>query len=151
GIGKLPDTISDRSIPIRLKRAARGEDGVEKFRQREVEAETTDLRRQIESFAAQALDAVRNGRPQMPEELSDRQQDATESLLAIPGFASKKWAESARNALVTLCVEAQDGDESIGHALLLDIRQVFDAKEIDRIPSAELAAALAEMETSPWG
>jgi len=35
--------------------------------------------------------------------------------------------------------------------LLADIRGIFDGRDVDRIPSAELAAALAEIETSPWG
>ena len=35
--------------------------------------------------------------------------------------------------------------------LLTDIRAVFDAQGIDRLPSTELAAALTEMEESPWG
>ena len=51
GIGKLPDTVADRSIPIRLKRAARGKESVEKFRLRDVERETAELRQRIESFS----------------------------------------------------------------------------------------------------
>ena len=36
GIGKLPDTVADRAIPIRLKRAAPGE-GVQRFRRSNIE------------------------------------------------------------------------------------------------------------------
>jgi len=38
GIGKLPDTVSDRAIPIRMKRWAPGEQ-IERFRRRTAEAD----------------------------------------------------------------------------------------------------------------
>jgi hypothetical protein len=151
GIGRLPDTIADRSVPIRLKRAARGEDGVLKFRRREVEAEAADLRHRIESWAAQIIQGVSNARPQIPDELSDRQQDAAESLLAIADLAGGRWPNALRTALVGLCVEAQHEDGSTGYNLLSDIRQVFDDKLTDRMSSADLACALVALETSPWG
>jgi hypothetical protein len=151
GIGKLPDTIADRSIPIRLKRAARGEDGVLKFRRREVEAEAAKLRKRIESWAVELIQEVSNARPQMPEELSDRQQDAAESLVAIADLAGGRWPHAARTALLCLCVDAQQEDGSLGYNLLSDIRLVFDDKLTDRMSSAEVASALAGLETSPWG
>jgi hypothetical protein len=43
GIGSLPDTIADRSIPIELKRRSKNE-SVSKFRVREVEKEVSTLR-----------------------------------------------------------------------------------------------------------
>lgn len=149
GIGSLPDTVADRSIPIRLKRAARGE--VEKFRRRDVEAEAAEFRRQMENFGLAISERVRDARPAMPDELSDRQQDATESLLAIADLAGADWPTASRSALVALCIEAQDSDESLGRTLLSDICQIFGTKGMDRIPSTELAGALAEIETSPWG
>lgn len=151
GIGRLPDTIADRSLPIRLKRAARGEDGVLKFRRREVQAEASDLRKRIETWAAQIIQDLSTARPQLPDELSDRQQDAAESLLAIADLAGGRWPKAARTALVSLCVDAQHEDGSLGCSLLSDIRQVFDEKLTDRLSSADLASSLAGLETSPWG
>jgi hypothetical protein len=138
-------------MPIRLKRAARGEDGVLKFRRREVGAEAADLRNRIKSWTAQIIQEVSNARPQMPEELSDRQQDAAESLLAIADLAGGKWGDVARGALVSLCVEAQGGDDSVGYTLLSDIQQIFNDSQADRIATADLVSALTEVETSPWG
>jgi hypothetical protein len=151
GIGKLPDTVADRSIPIRLKRAARGEDGVLKFRRREVEDEASNLRKRIDSWATQIIQEVSNARPQLPDELSDRQQDGAESLLAIADLAGGRWPNAARTALVSLCAEGQHEDGSLGCNLLSDIRQLFDEKLTDRMSSADLASALAGLETSPWG
>ena len=44
-----------------------------------------------------------------------------------------------------------DEEDSLGIVLLTDIRAVFDEQSIDRLPSTELAAALTELEESPWG
>jgi hypothetical protein len=150
GIGNLPDTISDRSVPIRLKRAARGEH-VERFRRRDVEAEASSLRGRLEAWSLVTVENLRTARPILPDALTDRQQDGAEPLLAIADLAEGEWPESARRALVELSGEAQSVDGSIGVRLLADIRGVFQDRDVDRMPSAELAAALAEIETSPWG
>jgi hypothetical protein len=149
GIGKLPGTIASRAIPIRLKRAPRGT--VQKFRERDVELEARDIRSSVEAFAGGISPIIATLRPALPDELSDRQQDAVESLVAIADLAGGKWPELARTSLISLCVEAQDGDDSVGHVLLSDIRSVFDMKVVTDISSSELAKALAEIETSPWG
>ncbi len=149
GIGKLPDTVADRAIPIRLKRAAPGE-RVEKFRPREVEAETTRLRGEFETWAAITAEKLRDARPQLPQELSDRQQDGAEPLLAIADAAGGEWLEKARQALTKLCGDAQAADDSTGVRLLGDIQEIFSARKTHRLRSAELAVALAEVETSPW-
>ena len=150
GIGNLPDTIADRSIPIRLKRAARGEH-VERFRRRDVEAEASGLRGRLEAWSAVTVENLRTARPVLPDALTDRQQDGAEPLLAIADLAGGEWPETARLALIELCGEAQADDQSIGVRLLADIRGIFQGRDVDRIPSVELAAALAEIETSPWG
>jgi len=150
GIGRLPDTIADRSIPIRLKRAAPGE-VVERFRLRNVTPEAEALRAWIETWCDSVADGLRDARPALPDELSDRQQDGVEPLLAIADAARQGWPEIGRSALVTLCVDAQESDGSIGVRLLSDIRQVFDLHGADKLPSAALTDALAATETSPWG
>ena len=50
-----------------------------------------------------------------------------------------------------LCAEAQAADDSTGKILLADIRQIFEAQDLEKIPSVELACLLCEIETSPWG
>ena len=150
GIGNLPDTVADRSVPIRLKRAKRGEH-VERFRRRDVQAESAGLRGRLEAWTAVTVENLRAARPALPDALTDRQQDGAEPLLAIADLAGGEWPETARMALVELCGQAQADDQSVGVRLLADIRGIFQGRDVDRIPSAELAAALAEIETSPWG
>jgi hypothetical protein len=149
GIGRLPDTVAGRSIPIRLKRALRGT--YQKFRERNVELEAFDIRTGIERFADAIKTTVAFARPALPDELSGRQQDTAECLIAIADLAGGKWPDLARTSLIALCVEAQGDDDSTGVKLLSDIRYVFEIKGVERISSTDLATALAEIETSPWG
>ncbi len=152
GIGKLPDTIADRSIPILMKRKKRSEK-VTRFRRRDknVQAEAAQLREQLAAYCTVNLEKLRDARPELPDALSDRQQDGAEPLLAIADAVGGKWPEKARHAFVVLCAEAQAVDDSIGVRLLSDIRSVFALRRVERLPSAELASALAEFEESPWG
>jgi len=149
GIGKLPDTVADRAVPIRLKRAAQGE-RVERFRRRDIESDAARLKAQIEAWGGGIVSMLRDARPELPEELTDRQQDGAEPLLAIADAAGGAWPQALRRSLVALCAEAQVADSSIRVQLLKDVQQVFDARGIDRFASVDLAAALYEIETSPW-
>lgn len=163
GLGKLPDTVADRSIPVRLKRARPGQ--VERFRKREVNrkgsernALVTALRAKLVTWSDANLEKLSHARPEIPEALSDRQADACESLLAIADLAGADWPEAARQALVELCAKAHAEDGSIGVKLLSDIRSIFNPHddngqplaELERIASSDLAKALAEMEDRPW-
>jgi hypothetical protein len=150
GIGKLPDTVADRSIPIRLRRAAKGERG-ERFRRRNVKPLAEPLRQELEQWAAIYTPRLFEANPTLPEELSDRQQDVCEPLLAIADVAGGEWPERARLALIELCAQALAADDSIGVSLLADIRGIFKERATDRLASAELTRALVEIETSPWG
>jgi len=109
------------------------------------------LREQVEAWSASISDLLPGARPELPLALTDRQQDGAEPLLAIADAAGGVWPQMAKRALVELCSEAQGSDDSIGRLLLADIRQVFESQIVDRLPSAKLATALAEIETSPWG
>lgn len=150
GIGKLPDTVADRSIPIRLKRAAPGE-LPERFRFRNVTPEAASLRTRLEVWCDLIANNLQEARPTLPDALSDRAQDGVEPLLAIAEAAGKGWPEIARSAVVELCTDSQSADDSIGVRLLTDIRQIFEARETDKIFSAALVDALAAIEISPWG
>jgi hypothetical protein len=147
GIGELPGTVADRSIPIRLQRQATGEK-VERFRLRDVEGEATLLREAVIQWTGPILPDLRAARPNLPSELTDRQQDGAEALLAIADAAGGEWPIVARRALLEIC--ASEPDESTGVILLGDIRAIFDSQHSDRLSSAALVSALTEIETSPW-
>jgi hypothetical protein len=104
GIGKLPDTIADRSIPIIMARRKRGQH-VEKFRARDAEVIAKPIAAALEAWAArqQTLARLRNALPVIPDALGDRAADIREPLLAIADTASGEWPGMARSALVELC------------------------------------------------
>lgn len=147
GIGNLPDTVADRSIPIRLARRTKQET-VRKFRFREVEARAEPLKTQIESYASSA-DLARFY-PAIPDELNDRAADSWEPLLCIADAAGGKWPELARRAALTLSADIEPDDDSLGIRLLADCREVFRASGADRLPSKNLLERLNDLEESPW-
>lgn len=149
GIGKLPDTVADRAIPIRLKRAARNE-RVERFRLRNVQTEAARLRGQMGGWGAAIVESLREAYPDLPSELTDRQQDGAEPLLAIADLAGSHWAEKARAALVELWSGESAEDSSIGVQLLFDIREIFEEHRADSLPSATIVEHLVGLEGRPW-
>src|SRR5207249_1525837 len=124
GIGKLPATVADRSLPIRLKRRLRSE-SVERFRLRDVEAEAKGLRGQIEAWAVVSVDTLRRvARPDVPDALDDRQTDGAEPLLAIADSEGGEWPKRVREALVEICTGEAAADESLAIRLLGDIWRI---------------------------
>jgi hypothetical protein len=153
GIGKLPDTVADRSILIHMKRKTKGE-CVERFRLRneQVKTEAATLQEALAAWCAVHIEELTEAYPKLPDALNDRQQNGAEPLLAIADLAGgDNWPVTSRAALVQLCGEAEAADDSTGVLLLRGIRTVFQSQGVDRIGSADLAEALANIEESPWG
>ncbi len=146
GIGSLPDTIADRSIPIRLERRARGDD-VERFRFAEARDAAEPLRAALEAHARVPFGSLR---PEIPDALDDRAADGWEPLLAVADHAAGAWPRRARLAAVVLSGSKEPEDESLGIQLLTDIRSVFAEQDVDRLSTSELLSHLKEIEESPW-
>jgi hypothetical protein len=147
GIGKLPDTVADRSLPIRLERRAPGEQA-ERFRRRDAQMEAEPLRQALLDLTV-LEHVLEDARPALPGELDDRAQDSAEPLLAIADHAGGDWPERARRALVELHGGRDVEDESAGVRLLADIRSAFE--DHDRLASTELLDALHRLDEAPWG
>jgi putative DNA primase/helicase len=147
GIGVLPDTITDRSIPIRLQRKTKDE-VVKRFRIRDVSKETEPIREALEAFAAKYGEAFGQARPDLPEELSDRMQEGCEPLIAIADTLG--YSDEARDAMVKLLTaERSDEKESAQLKLLASVRQVFESNgSASAIFTADLTMAL---QLDGWG
>jgi hypothetical protein len=144
----LGDTLESRCIRIELKRKTRQEP-VERFRRREVEQEARALREALSLLAEDRLDDLASARPRLPEELTDRQWDVWEPLLAIADDGKDIWAERARAAAVTLSTGIAS-DESLGVRLLADCREVLNNGH-KRIPTTQLIELLSLIGEAPWG
>jgi Protein of unknown function (DUF3631)/Toprim domain len=150
GTGELPDMLADRSVPIRLKRKPR-DARVDRFRRRLVEGDAEPLRARLAGWAKTAGDTLATARPELPEELNDRQQDIWEPLLAIADAAGGDWPKRARDAAVELS-GGEVADESVGVLLLGHIRETFEQHgALDRITTAQLLGFLVERDDGPWG
>ena len=149
GIGVLPDTVQDRGIPIEMRRKLKTEEA-EKFRRRNALPNATPLVDALITWADEAVPILEPARPGIPEELGDRAADVWEPLLAIADMAGGGWPNHARLAALALSSTAGQEDDSWGVTLLKDIQKVLTNRKVDRLPSVELASALAEFEESPW-
>jgi hypothetical protein len=126
--GRLPETIQDRAITLRMKRRRHGEN-VERLRYRIAAAETEPLRAELAAWAASTIDHLRDAVPELPDELGDRAADAWEPLLAIADLAEEDWPTQARAAAVEL--SASDNDEvGRGTQLLAAIREAMGGADV---------------------
>ena len=150
GIGKLPDTVADRSLPIRLRRRDRSEK-VERFRVRRAQREAEPLRRLVEQWVEEWAARLTDAEPELPEELDDRAQDAYEPLLAIADAMGGDWPHKARVALVEIrCSQEPEDTGSIGIQLLTDIKRIFASEDCDRLATKHLLEQLAADKEAPW-
>src|SRR5690606_30812926 len=139
GIGKIADTLADRSIPLRLRRKLPGERTV-KIRHADPAA-FAELTGKLARFAIDNREAIRTARPAEVDGLNDRANDCWEPLLAIAELAGGNWPRMARLAAATLHGLEED-TPSIGAELLASIRDVFDNRRADRLSTADLLATL---------
>lgn len=144
---KLPDTVRDRSIAIRLRRKT-GEP-VERWLPQRIESDARDLRDRLEDWAARATEALAEADPNLPDALPDRAAEAWWALFAIADQAGGDWPERARRAAVELSVPDDTEGDSIGVRLLASIREVFGDR--DAMASAALLDTLNALEEEPWG
>jgi hypothetical protein len=145
GIGKLPDTIADRSIPILMLKKKRTEQ-VEKFRQARV---SRDARPIVAALKTAIEERPPAAEAEVPDELPDRASDAWEPLLALADAAGGNWPARARRAAIVLQAERAE-DDSLGLRLLSDTRQAFDRLGDERVATSGLIETLQADEESPW-
>jgi hypothetical protein len=144
-IGRLPDTVQDRSIVVALKRRAPHEP-VARFRFRTAELEALTIREWWESIADLRLPEEAD----VPAELDDRASDSWEPLLALADAAGGDWPAKARRAALVLSGSAEPEDDTLSVQLLADVRTLFAERKVERLPTAELLDALRDIEDSPW-
>jgi putative DNA primase/helicase len=109
GIGELPATLADRSLPIRLRRALPDEAGrIEKLRHAD-KAAFNELARKAARWVQDNGAAINAARPTMPDQLSNRAADNAEPLLAIATAIGSDSAVLGRSALLTvLCADSEE-------------------------------------------
>jgi hypothetical protein len=148
GIGKLPDTIADRSIPIMLRRKTTAEP-VARWRDRDGRAEGHRIRSRFAACAtADTVAKLREARPELPDALGDRAQDVWEPLFAIADMAGGDWPTRARRAALTLMGSVEDEDPVV--LLLADIAAILNDADSPVIATKSIIERLIAAEERPW-
>jgi hypothetical protein len=148
GLDDLPDTIRTRSILIRMRRRAPGEQ-VEPYRRRIHAPQGYELRDQLSEWALGEEPELTRARPEMPPGIVDRDADVWEPLLAIADAVGGEWPKLARVAAVTLVTAAKAATPSLGIRLLSDLRDIFG--NTDSMTTRAILDALHAIEDAPWG
>lgn len=148
GIGSLPDTIADRSIPLRLRRKTLREP-VSNLRLADP-LQWEQYRARIKRWADDNCSAVGTAPPARLEELNDRANDMWEPLFAIADVAGGDWPNLARQAALELHGGEED-TQGKGVELLANIRTVFERRETPNVLNADLLSALVGDPEWRWG
>jgi hypothetical protein len=153
-IGRLPDTLMDRSILIHIKRRTKAQK-VERFRQVSAAAEAKPLHAGIARFAGTHQADIEQAYERTLEFdldfLSDRDADLWTPLFAICSIMDANRLPELKRCAVTLSVAKanDDVDDSYSLGLLRDIRTVWPDGE-DRIHTEILIHRLKAIDESAW-
>jgi len=143
-IGRLPETLADRCIVLRMQRKTAAEE-CERVRN----LETNAIKRQCVRFVVDNVEAIASAHPEIPEGLNDRAADIWEPLFTLADLAGGVWPQASREAALALTSAASDSN-SIS-SLLLDIAVGFVLAKGDRIFSRGMAEHLnARSAHRPW-
>ena len=154
-IGRLPETIQDRSIMIPMRRRAPGETA-KRFRRDRLEGELRRIQSQCVRWIKDNLDSLRTFDPEEVSFLDDRQQDSWRPLFAIAEVAGGAWPNLARDSARRLSEKGAEGETSLRVQALADLRDLFEREKREKpekdcqLSSLDIVKALAEMEDRPW-
>jgi hypothetical protein len=146
-IGRLPDTLNDRSVLISLRRRKPNEK-IASFRSDRCEYLTV-LARKMARWAIDREAQLADSDPDVGE-LKNRTADNWRPLFAIADACGGKWPVRVRE-IANQAVEATV-EQSVKTRLLGDIRSIFDGETtpLDRISSKDLVDRLTAMDGRPW-
>ena len=150
GIGKVPSTVADRSIPIRMHRKP---PHIEKRRfsfSRDL-PRLTEYRDQLSTILTKedSLRKVRAAEPPLLDVLNDRAQDLWEPILAVAEMAGGSWPKKARACAEGLHTAGEESEGSLGLQLLEDMRRVW-IEGRTAMTTQELLRRLHELGEAPW-
>ena len=143
-IGKMPSTLTSRSIRIELQKKQPGAN-VKPLR-----ADRLDHLKPLLQQAARwvADNKIKLGAidPDMPAGIGNRTADNWRPLIAIADVAGGDWPERARRIAVGDKMPVQE----IGILLLHDIQKIFETERVSKIASQELANKLVGAGDELW-
>ncbi|MGH7943287.1 MAG: DUF3631 domain-containing protein [Limisphaerales bacterium] len=136
-IGKVPDTVSDRSIVVSMTRKL-----VAEKRAPLAELNTLDIKARCARFALDHRDAISRSEKIHGEGLNDRAADTFDPLYVIARLAGEEWERKLHGAALTLASNAQG--RGSGMELLRDIHVIFELSGRKRIYTRDLLKYLQQ-------
>jgi hypothetical protein len=107
-IGRMPDSMFDRSIPIPMKRKTKA-DAIARIG--ETPAGTfAEIQSKIVRFVEDNAAAIGSAVPPLPPGLNDRAEDCWLPMFAIADAAAGVWPDLARKAALALSADTDDSD-----------------------------------------
>lgn len=146
GIGRMPETIEDRGVVVKMKRRTPGE-VVHPYRLGRDGPKLNKMRDRIAEWANEVRGEVHDEYPDLP--VDDRAADLWEPLVRVADLAGGQWPKLAREAAEALVDSAAEDDtaRSTNLQLLEDIKAVF----VDEfMQSDDLCSKLRQLQESPW-
>ncbi len=148
-IGRLPDTIEDRSIRIVLARKPTSITTRDAFDPETVKAACDPVRRRIARFVLDSITAISTAEIERPDGLHDRGWNNWRPLLTVAAAAGGDWPARARSAAQVLSGANADGDsEDVGTLALQHVWQVLEPA--GRLATADILAHLVGKDEGPW-
>ena len=147
GIGKIPDTLIDRSIPLTLRRKMKNET------KKRVRNLPSDVTKTIQSKLARWSDdnmlTVKAAMPVLPVSINDRAQDNWEILIKIALTLGDDWLERAYSACIE--ISGTENDElSLNEQLLSDIQTVYKLRNVETLLTRDLVELLCRDPEMLW-
>lgn len=146
--GRVPDTITDRSIRIAMKRKTAGEP-VAPFRYRQARSESQPIVEAAEAWASAHIEELYDAEPELPASLNDRAAEAWEPLLAIADLAGGAWPARARAAARGLVTEVDEPGH--GTRLLGRLHAIYDASGMDVLATETILKLVNADDELPFG
>jgi len=151
-IGRLPETITDRSIVISMQRRIASEK-MARFVGSRVKRRVAGLSSGVAKLASEAKASIAEAYEGISDLgfLADREADCWLPLFAVCAvIAPGRLAELQRCAISLSATKAEaDADDSLPIRLLADVRRVWPEGE-ENVFTTELLERLRHLEESPW-
>lgn len=148
GIGGQRDTLMSRSIIIGLRRKLPDET-VERL-PFDLHAQLLRMRRQAARWAADNALRIGAMEAEPPACGNDRLQDNFTPLTRIAAALGGPWPDRMATAYAAKAMVEDDDAEPAGVMMLRDMAEIFAARRVDRIATADLVSELLMLEDRPW-
>lgn len=148
-IGRLPTTVEDRSIIIRMHKRD-PETKLERLNLSKLQDECRTLKQKILRWTLDYEHCINTEMINNLGFLSDRAEDNWRPLLEIARVAGNSWLDKATQSARLISNRHMEDEEDIGILLLTDLEKIYRDRNVDKMSSSEIATLLNDIEYRSW-